>query len=68
MAKCWTPLPLLCAFVTLLIEWRVFERIKILLLGESFNRNPDVSDSLTRGGTFWDGRHNGLGERGKPDH
>ena len=37
MAKCWTPLPLLCAFMTLLIEWRVFERIKILLLGESFN-------------------------------
>ena len=36
MVKCSSPLPLLCAFITLLIEWRVFERIRILVFGEFF--------------------------------
>ena len=34
MAKCWSILPLLSAIATFVIEWRLLERIRILLLGE----------------------------------
>ena len=34
MAKCWSILPLVSAIATFVVEWRVLERIRILLLGE----------------------------------
>ena len=74
LTKCWSSLPLNCAIVTFLFEWRVFERIRILVLGEffricqAFNLLTHMSYRPTRGWAVWDGCHNGLGERGKPDH
>ena len=34
MAKCWSVLPLLSAIATFVVEWRLLERVRILLLGE----------------------------------
>ena len=47
MAKCWSTVSLCSCFVTFLIEWKVFERIKIFLFGECFSTMLLISYSDT---------------------